>query len=391
MLFTKGLYFIAAVTLSGSALAATTSSSASTPPSSTNTAAAPINTAAGASNFTFSPGFPAAGSVPVPKPEWLALLNTSAIANAPVYSNNGAAGPQQSGKNDTYCDWTFTLCTRPDDIVQCPKGQWGITYDDGPTQFSPKLYDYLDSVNQKATLFMIGGQVLQYPDLVKRAYLAGHELAIHTFSHSYLTTQSTESIVGELKWTEQAIFEVTGVHPKLFRPPYGDIDDRVRDIARQLGFTPVIWNHDTDDWMLGEDKTFQASWIDANATAWVNEAATATVGGVSLEHDLYAGTVDAAIRILPLLKKAYDVKPVGACSGMTSVYKEGGNVTASASASSAALPVPSSAPAGSAGGSGVNAAAGSASASKTASSGANKQIVGTAVTGLVALVAAALF
>jgi peptidoglycan/xylan/chitin deacetylase (PgdA/CDA1 family) len=65
---------------------------------------------------------------------------------------------------------------------------------------------------------MIGGQVLQYPDLVLRAYKAGHELAIHTFSHSYLTTQSTESIVGELKWTEQAIFEVTGVHPKLFRP-----------------------------------------------------------------------------------------------------------------------------------------------------------------------------
>jgi chitin deacetylase len=80
------------------------------------------------------------------------------------------------------------------------------------------LYDYLDSVGQKATLFMIGGQVLQYPDLVLRAFKAGHELAIHTFSHSYLTTQSTESIVGELKWTEQAIFEVTGVHPKLFRP-----------------------------------------------------------------------------------------------------------------------------------------------------------------------------
>ncbi|KAH8554734.1 hypothetical protein BGW37DRAFT_402684, partial [Umbelopsis sp. PMI_123] len=309
-------------------------------------------------NFTFKDTYPAAGSVPVPKPEWVALLNTSAIAKAPVLSNNGGAGPQQSGSSDPYCDWTFTLCTRPEDIVQCPKGQWGITYDDGPTQFSPKLYDYLDSVGQKATLFMIGGQVLQYPDLVLRAFKAGHELAIHTFSHSYLTTQSTESIVGELKWTEQAIFEVTGVHPKLFRPPYGDIDDRVRDIAKQLGFIPVIWNHDTDDWMLGEDKSFQANWIDANATAWVNEAANATVGGVSLEHDLYQGTVDAAIRILPVLKKAYDVKPVGACSGMTSVYKEG-NVTVSASASSVA-PTGASASA-SASNAGVNAAGGASS------------------------------
>ncbi|KAI8575450.1 hypothetical protein K450DRAFT_261787 [Umbelopsis ramanniana AG] len=389
MLF-KGLYFLAALTLSGSALAATTTS---LPPASTTASASgAIDTATGSAtgNFTFKDKYPAANSVPVPKPEWVALLNTSAIAKAPVYSNN--AGPKQSGSADPYCDWTFTLCTRPDDIVECPKGQWGITYDDGPTQFSPKLYDYLDSVGQKATLFMIGGQVLQYPDLVLRAFKAGHEIAIHTFSHSYLTTQSTESIVGELKWTEQAIFEVTGVHPKLFRPPYGDIDDRVRDIAKQLGFIPVIWNHDTDDWMLGEDTSFQADWIDANATAWVNEASNATVGGVSLEHDLYSGTVDAAIRILPILKKAYDVKPVGACAGMASVYKEG-NVTVSASASSLA---PSSTAGSSASASvvsnaGVNGAGSSSAGPVATASGANKQTVGLALTGLVAIAAAALF
>ncbi|KAG2189148.1 hypothetical protein INT44_004290 [Umbelopsis vinacea] len=387
MLF-KGLYFLAALTLSGTALAATTASATTSAPAAIDT-----STGSATGNFTFKDKYPAANSVPVPKPEWVTLLNTSAIAKAPVYSNNGGAGPKQSGSADPYCDWTFTLCTRPDDIVECPKGQWGITYDDGPTQFSPKLYDYLDSVGQKATLFMIGGQVLQYPDMVLRAFKAGHEIAIHTFSHSYLTTQSTESIVGELKWTEQAIFEVTGVHPKLFRPPYGDIDDRVRDIAKQLGFIPVIWNHDTDDWMLGEDTSFQADWIDANATAWGNEAANATVGGVSLEHDLYAGTVDAAIRILPILKKSYDVKPVGVCAGLASAYKEG-NVTVSASASSLApsTPAGSTASASVVSNAGVNGAGSSSSSGPVATtSGANKQTVGLALTGLVAVAAAALF
>lgn len=90
-------------------------------------------------------------------------------------------GPQQSGDADPYCDWTFTGCTRPDDVTTCPKGQWGITYDDGPTQYSSKLYDFLDQKQQKATLFMIGGQVVQFPDLVKRAYNTGHELAMHTW------------------------------------------------------------------------------------------------------------------------------------------------------------------------------------------------------------------
>jgi hypothetical protein len=144
--------------------------------------------------------------------------------------------------------------------------------------------------------------------------------------------------------------------------------------------------------MLGEDTSFQADWIDANATAWVNEASNATVGGVSLEHDLYAGTVDAAIRILPILKKAYDVKPVGACSGMTSVYKEG-NVTVSASASS--LPPTSSAgtsaSASVVANAGVNGAGSSSAGPVATTSGANKQTVGLALTGLVALAAAALF
>ncbi|KAL0078162.1 chitin deacetylase [Phycomyces blakesleeanus] len=291
-----------------------------------------------ASTFAFTETYPTSGSKPTPKAEWVTEMNAGSIAAAPVLKESGSNGPKQTGSGDTYCDWTFTGCTRATDIVACPKGQWGITYDDGPTQFSSKLYDFLDTTKQKATLFMIGGQVVQYPELVKRAFDSGHELAIHTWSHSYLTTLSNEQIAAELKWTELAIKEVTGVSPRFFRPPYGDIDDRVRDIAKNLGFTPVIWNHDTDDWMLAESTSFKESWVDGNATQWANNAATSTVGGVSLEHDLYEKTVDAAIRILPILQKAYSVTTVGACSGQAS-YKEGSvpvkNATSSAVPSAA--------------------------------------------------------
>lgn len=146
--------------------------------------------------------------------------------------------------------------------------------------------------------------------------------------------------------------------------------------------------------MLGEDKSFQADWIDANVTAWANEAATAADGGISLEHDLYQGTVDAAIRVLPILKKSYDVKPVGACSGWSSVYKEATSVNASTSASSVA---PSSSntqqtqqqSASSNGGASASAVA--ASAGESHASAANKQLAGTALSGLIVLAAAALF
>jgi peptidoglycan/xylan/chitin deacetylase (PgdA/CDA1 family) len=65
---------------------------------------------------------------------------------------------------------------------------------------------------------MIGANVIKYPATVKRAYDEGHEIAIHTWTHSYMTTLSNEQIVAELKWTELAIKEIIGVSPRLFRP-----------------------------------------------------------------------------------------------------------------------------------------------------------------------------
>ncbi|KAI9246670.1 hypothetical protein BDA99DRAFT_526633 [Phascolomyces articulosus] len=319
------------------ATASATDSGAVSEPSAAAPSSAPT-TGGSTSGFQFKETYPADSAKPTPKAEWMALLDGKNITNAPVLKANGDNGPQQQGDADPYCDWTFTTCTRPTDIITCPKGQWGITYDDGPTEFSPKLYDFLKQTNQKATFFMIGGQVVKFPDLAKRAFDEGHELAMHTWTHSYMTTLSTEQIVAELKWNELAIKEVTGYSPRFFRPPYGDIDDRVRSIANALGFTPVIWNHDTDDWMVAETPGFQESWIDGNATEWAG--LNATEGGISLEHDLYQKTVDAAIRILPTLQEAYKVTTVGQCTGQQS-YKEGVAPNSNAS-SSAASPSASS-------------------------------------------------
>ncbi|KAI8339582.1 hypothetical protein BC941DRAFT_420891 [Chlamydoabsidia padenii] len=332
--------------------------------------------------FAFKETYPSGGSKPTPKPEWMELIKNANITNAPVVKA-GANGPTQSGSADPYCDWTFTGCTRPDDIVACPKGQWGITYDDGPTAFSGKLYDFLDTTQQKSTLFMIGGQVVAFPDLVTRAYKSGHELAMHTWSHSYLTTETNEQIVAELMWTATAIKEVTGVTPRFYRPPYGDIDDRVRSIGHALGFTPVIWNHDTDDWKVAEDKTFDEKWIDGNATKWASDAASATVGGISLEHDLYQKTVDAAIRILPTLQKAYKVTTVGQCVGQQS-YKEGSaNVTTPAVTSvtpSSSVTPKATTPAANANAAAVSpAGASSSSAPVKADSGASRATISSAV------------
>jgi len=75
----------------------------------------------------------------------------------------------------------------------------------------------------------------------------------HTWSHTALTTQTNEQIVAELGWTREAIRQITGVSPTVscrsvrlmlidqcMRPPYGDIDDRVRYIAGAMSMTPIM-------------------------------------------------------------------------------------------------------------------------------------------------------
>ncbi|KAI8645865.1 hypothetical protein BD408DRAFT_411182 [Parasitella parasitica] len=322
-----------------------TSSSSSSAEPAAPSAAAGASTSTTSTTSTpgqLSSGYPAHGTKPVAKPEWLDLIKSTNITNAPVLKANGNNGPSTSGTDD-FCDWSKSGCMG-DSIGDCPKGMWGLTYDDGPSQYSPILYDFLKTTNQKATLFMIGANVIQHPDTVMRAYEEGHEIAIHTWTHNYMTTLTNEEIVAELKWTELAIKEITGVSPRLFRPPYGDIDNRVRDIGNALGFTSVIWDHDTNDWMLGENAPgFKVEWIDGNFTEWVAEAATASSGGLSLEHDIQKVTVDAAIRNLPQLQKAYKVVTVGQCAGVPS-YKESDVIPAinSTAVSSSAIPAATS-------------------------------------------------
>lgn len=76
-------------------------------------------------------------------------------------------------------------------------------------------------------------------------------LLFSSWSHHALTTLSNEQIVAEMKWTEKAIEDATGYRVKYMRPPYGDIDNRVRFVLKKLGYIVVDWTgdtFDTNDW-----------------------------------------------------------------------------------------------------------------------------------------------
>ncbi|KAG5651230.1 hypothetical protein H0H81_009379 [Sphagnurus paluster] len=188
--------------------------------------------------------------------------------------------------------WTCGGYTRSTDIVSCPdKLTWGVR----------NLLNYLSEKKINATFFVVGSRVIERPKVLVEEYMAGHEISCHSWSHRHLTSLTNEEIVAELGWTRHAIRSVLGVTPTTMRPPFGDIDDRVRAISLAMGMVPIMWTRtpdggqfDTNDWKVaggivsGKESfaTFQN--ILSNATV-------IPTGFIVLQHDLYEITVDLAV------------------------------------------------------------------------------------------------
>lgn len=111
------------------------------------------------------------------------------------------------------------------------------------------MYEFLQAKELKATHFFIGKNVLTNPQLFLTAFeVLQDDIAVHTWSHPYLTTLSNEQVFAELAFTMKIIHESTGGRvPRFWRPPYGDSDLRVHAIAKLLGLTAIFWNH---EWVL---------------------------------------------------------------------------------------------------------------------------------------------
>ncbi|KAG0042904.1 chitin deacetylase [Gryganskiella cystojenkinii] len=302
--------------------AATTSAPAPTPSNAAPAPIIPLPPFDGTFKNAYPPQFAIASTNTPLVAQWLKELNMSAVPNFPVVPFSASGAPTNpTAIPAAACDWTETGCVNKD-IIQCPKGVWGLTYDDGPTEFSEQLYDALDKTNQKATLFYIGSNVIQNWQAARRACGAGHQIAVHTWSHHPSTSLTNEQFVAEVKYTEMAIKELCGFTPVYFRPPYGDIDNRIRGLLDQMGYTSVIWDLDTDDWMMAPGGKRTIDQVDTAFDQWIAAAPKDTTGHICLEHELYQNTVNAAIANLPKLQATWKTMPVSACMNDPHPYLE---------------------------------------------------------------------
>ena len=163
-----------------------------------------------------------------------------------------------------------------------------------------QLIDILGKYDVKATFFVVGEWVDKYPESVKALADAGHEVMDHSDTHPHMSQLSREEIQADVTACADKIEAVTGVRPTLFRPPYGEYDDKVITAVRALGMEPIQWDVDSLDW-----KDLSAGEITQRVTSKVQP------GSIILFHNAALHTPEALPGIIEaLVKDGYTLVPV---------------------------------------------------------------------------------
>ena len=178
-------------------------------------------------------------------------------------------------------------------VSVCDVRQVAVTFDDGPSGYTPQLLDYLKSRNIRATFFLVGNLIYWYSDTVRRQAAEGHEIGYHSFSHQNQMKLSSQQITEDFYAASNMLMNVTGQRFTLWRTPGGDFDERV---LRCIHLPHIYWSVDTRDWAT------------RNADAVYKSIINNTVdGSIILMHDLYPSTIEGAKRALDdLLAAGYE-------------------------------------------------------------------------------------
>jgi peptidoglycan/xylan/chitin deacetylase (PgdA/CDA1 family) len=177
-----------------------------------------------------------------------------------------------------------------------------LTFDNGPTDATPRVLDLLAEYGVRSTFFVLGRQMAD-PALrrhTERAASEGHWIGNHTFSHAPSLGDYTdlEASVEDVRRAQALIGDLA--HPdRLFRPyaNSGVLDRRVfnRRVVEYLEaerYTVVLWNAVPRDWQT-------PTWVDIAI-----EQCRARPWGLMVLHDAYGRALPGLERFLALARDA---------------------------------------------------------------------------------------
>lgn len=164
------------------------------------------------------------------------------------------------------------------------------------------ILDILEKQKVHVTFFMTGGWVEAYPEDVKAILAAGHDLGNHSENHKNMSQLSEEECREEIMKVHEKVKKLTGYDMFLFRPPYGDYDNKVITVAKECGYYAIQWDVDSLDWKdYGVDSIIRT----------VTEHKHLGCGSIILCHNGAKYTAEALDAMITELKEqGYEIVPV---------------------------------------------------------------------------------
>lgn len=163
-----------------------------------------------------------------------------------------------------------------------------LTFDDGPNYNTSKIIDVLNKYDIKATFFVLGSRAINNKDILKKMADSGMEIGNHTYNHLLLTKYDENKIRSEIEDTTEVIYSATKKRPKLLRPSYGSVNNKIKKVANM---PIIIWDIDTLDWKYHNSKRI--------TSRVVNKVRD---GDIILMHDIYSASLNALSNIIPILQ-----------------------------------------------------------------------------------------
>jgi len=170
-----------------------------------------------------------------------------------------------------------------------------LSFDDGPGIYTDQFLDLFEQYGIRATFCTIGNLINTQQDALARAVEMGCEVIGHSWDHKNLAKLDADDVKKQILDTSNTIEAVTGVAVPMFRPPYGEVSQTMRDVSAELGFVLVNWSVDPEDWNTKDSDEVYIKVMD-----------TVKNGSIILSHEIYKSTLVAYQRLIPdLLIKGY--------------------------------------------------------------------------------------
>ena len=118
-----------------------------------------------------------------------------------------------------------------------------ITINDGPEgSVVPSMLQMLRSRGAQATFFVSGQAIASDPQMLLEIQAARCEVANHGFHHVRMRGWPLRQVEMEVARTDRLITSALGAAPHFLRPPFGQIDRTLQEVARRHGERIVLWS-----------------------------------------------------------------------------------------------------------------------------------------------------